>query len=126
MPSCSTCRYFEPQDSYCIANQEAFEKRLKFVDEVGYYCCDLMIPCDLYKCNTDELHMELDVNTFKQTRILEIEIENCVSCLEHQRKNSSIFHCGVLDTDLHYRDISEVTTFPRSCPLIIGSLIKVV
>ena len=35
---------------------------------------------------------QLDVETYKQTRILEIEVENCVSCPEHQRKSSDIFH----------------------------------
>ena len=74
----------------------------------------------------DDLFMnQLDVETYKQTRILEIEVENCVACPEHQRKSSDIFHCGMLDMDLHYRDISEVTTFPRVCNLQIGSLIKV-
>ena len=124
-PSCSTCKWFEPSDSYCIANQEVYEKRLTYDKDAGYYCCDLSIPCDLYKCNADDLHMELDINTFKQTRILEVEIENCVSCPEHQRKSSDLFHCGMLDMDLHYRDISDVTTFPRMCNLVIGSLIKV-
>ena len=125
-PSCSTCKWFEPSDSYCIANQEVYEKRLTYDEDVGYYCCDLSIPCTLYKCNMDDLFMnQLDVETYKQTRILEVEIENCIACPEHQRKSSDIFHCGMLDMDLHYRDISEVTTFPRMCNLTIGSLIKV-
>ena len=74
----------------------------------------------------DDLFMnQLDVETYKQTRILEIEVENCVSCPEHQRKSSDLFHCGMLGMDLYYRDISDVTTFPKVCSLTIGSLIKV-
>lgn len=82
-----------------------------------------MIDTLLYNgfCHTP---LMLDVDLYKQTRVYEVEIENCVSCPMHHRKDSNLFYCEYSDMDMHYRDISDVTTFPKACSLVIGSLIR--